>query len=192
MRWRSDRAAERNIIMMTLKGKPAGRTAKSQPGHAGVTVDILVEAGSWPSEAELTSLARRAVDGVLAEIGAKSNTTSELSLVFSDDAHVRKLNSGWRGKDRPTNVLSFPAFPGGSRGTLPPMLGDVVLAWETVRAEAEAEGKPVLDHIAHLITHGVLHLIGYDHETDAEAEEMEEAERRILAGMGVPDPYRQS
>jgi probable rRNA maturation factor len=113
-----------------------------------------------------------------------------LSVIFSDDAHVRTLNAGWRGRDKPTNVLSFPAFPHGRRGEVPPMLGDVVLAAETVAAEAASEGKRLTDHVTHLIVHGVLHLIGYDHETDAEAEEMEAMERRILAGLDISDPYR--
>lgn len=148
----------------------------------------MVEAGSWPAEGELEALARRAVDGALAEIAVKRGS-AELSLVFSDDAHIRTLNAAWRGKDKPTNVLSFPAFPGDHRQALPPMLGDVVLAAETVAAEAAAEGKPLAHHIAHLIVHGVLHLIGYDHETEAEAEEMEGTERRVLARLGIPDPY---
>jgi len=167
-------------------------TAKTGPsaaaeGPTGVEIDLLLEAGAWPPEPELAAIARRAVDGVLAEIGAKQS--SELSLVFSDDAHVRTLNADWRGKDKSTNVLSFPAFPGGPAGVRP-MLGDVVLAAETVAAEALAEGKPLAHHISHLIVHGILHLIGYDHESDAEAEEMEELERRILAGLDIPDPYK--
>jgi len=166
----------------------AAKTA-SRARKASVVIDLMVEAGSWPAEAELAALARQAVDAVLAEIGAKASG-SELSLVFSDDAHIRTLNAGWRGKDKPTNVLSFPAFPGDHRHMLPPMLGDVVLAAETVAAEADAEGKPLAHHIAHLIVHGVLHLIGYDHETEAEAEEMEATERRVLARLGIPDPYR--
>lgn len=167
--------------------------AKAKPGaaeDAGIAIDLVVEAGTWPSEAELEAIARRAVDGVLAEIGVKAGQRSELSLVFSDDAHVRTLNAGWRGKDKPTNVLSFPAFPGHPAGKLPPMLGDVVLAAETVAAEALAEGKPLAHHISHLIVHGILHLIGYDHETEAEAEEMEQTERRILAALDIPDPYK--
>lgn len=162
-------------------------SAKANPE---VAIDMMVEAGAWPSEAELASIARRSVDGVFAEAVAAEAARTELSLVFTDDAHIRSLNSDWRGKDKATNVLSFPAYPDRPRGTLPPMLGDVVLASETVSAEAEAEGKPLADHIAHLIVHGVLHLIGYDHEAESEAEEMEECERRVLAGMGIPDPYR--
>jgi probable rRNA maturation factor len=139
---------------------------------ADVTIDILVEAGGWPDETELARIARRALDGVLAEIGADP------------------LNAGWRSKDKPTNVLSFPAFPAGHGKALAPMLGDIVLAAETVAAEARDEGKPLADHMTHLIVHGILHLIGYDHEIDAEAEMMEQAERRILASLAIPDPYK--
>ena len=101
-----------------------------------MAIDILVEAGDWPDETELAQIARRALDGVLAEIGADRRPHSELSVVFTDDAHIRTLNAGWRGKDKPTNVLSFPAFPASDGKALPPMLGDVVLAAETVAAEA--------------------------------------------------------
>jgi probable rRNA maturation factor len=165
--------------------------SKSRPREsADVTIDILVEAGGWPDETELARIARRALHGVLAEIGAEPQTHSELSVVFTDDAHIRTLNAGWRSKDKPTNVLSFPAFPAGHGKALPPMLGDVVLAAETVAAEARDEGKPLADHMTHLIVHGILHLIGYDHEIDAEAEMMEQAERRILASLAIPDPYK--
>jgi probable rRNA maturation factor len=163
--------------------------SKARPG-AGVAIDILVEAGDWPDEPELERIARRALDGVLAEIGADSRVASELSVVFTDDAHIRALNAGWRSKDKPTNVLSFPAFAADGGKVLPPMLGDVVLAAETVAAEARNEDKPLADHMTHLIVHGILHLIGYDHEIDAEAEMMEQAERRILASLAIPDPYK--
>ena len=96
---------------------------------------------------------------------------------------------GWRGKDKPTNVLSFPAFPETKAGPLPPMLGDIVLAAETVAAESELENKPLEHHITHLVIHGLLHLVGYDHETDAQADEMEALERRALARLAIPDPY---
>jgi probable rRNA maturation factor len=175
------------VAMRPAPSMRGGRmSAKPRPS---VVIDLAVEAGRWPAEAELSSIASRALDGVLAATGRGGNARSELGLVFSDDTHVRRLNAGWRGKDKPTNVLSFPAFPPRADG-LPPMLGDVVLASETVAAEAQAEGKPLADHIAHLIVHGILHLIGYDHETDAGAEEMEGLERRILAGLDIPDPYR--
>jgi probable rRNA maturation factor len=175
--------------MVASKTKPGGKMARRPGRSAGVAIDILVEAGDWLDEAGLARIARRALDGVLAEIGADHHAHSELSVVFTDDAHIRTLNAGWRSKDKPTNVLSFPAFPAVDGKTLPPMLGDVVLAAETVAAEARAEGKPLVDHMTHLIVHGILHLIGYDHEIDAEAEMMEQAERRILASLAIPDPY---
>jgi probable rRNA maturation factor len=155
-----------------------------------VLIDVLVEAGSWPPRAELEALARRTVDAVLDETGASAPGEVELSLVFSDDPAVRELNARWRGKDKATNVLSFPAFPVQAGDELPPMLGDVVLAAETVAAEAAAEGKALADHLSHLIAHGVLHLMGYDHQDDLEADRMEDLERRVLARMGIEDPYR--
>ncbi|TIU33913.1 MAG: rRNA maturation RNase YbeY [Mesorhizobium sp.] len=152
------------------------------PGSSGETpldIDIFIEAGDWPEEAELARLVDRAAAAALAEAG--SNGASELSIVFSDDAHIQTLNAEWRGKDKPTNVLSFPAFSFPKGGKLPPMLGDIVLASETVAREA--------NHITHLVIHGLLHLLGYDHETDAEAEEMEAIERAALARLAIPDPY---
>ena len=95
----------------------------------------------------------------------------------------------WRGKDKPTNVLSFPAFPLKPGMAPKPLLGDIVLAYETVRARLEAEAKPFENHLSHLIAHGLLHLFGYDHETDDEAEVMEALERQILARLAIPDPY---
>lgn len=162
-----------------------------EPGAAAlpVEIDLMVEAGTWPQEEELEALARRAVAAAIAETGAKSPTGTELSLVFSDDAHVQMLNAEWRGKDKPTNVLSFPAFPTEPGAPLPPMMGDIILAAETVDREAALEGKPLEHHITHLVVHGFLHLMGYDHEADAEAEEMEGLERRALARLAIPDPY---
>jgi len=152
-----------------------------------VEIDISVEAGDWPDEAALTLLVDRAVAAAFAETGVVGS--SELSIVFSDDAHIRSLNADWRGKDKPTNVLSFPAFPFVMGGPLPPMLGDIVLAAETVAREAALEGKPVDNHITHLVIHGLLHLLGHDHEIDAEAEAMEAIERAALARLAIPDPY---
>ena len=156
-------------------------------GEAPVDIDIFVEAGDWPAQAELARLVDRAVAAAFAETG--TNGASELSIVFSDDAHVQTLNAQWRGKDKPTNVLSFPAFPFAKGDPLPPMLGDIVLAAETVAGEAALEDKPLANHITHLVAHGLLHLLGYDHETDAEAEEMEAIERGALARLAIPDPY---
>ncbi|PLP59499.1 rRNA maturation RNase YbeY [Mesorhizobium loti] len=150
-------------------------------------IDLAVEAGAWLSEAELLGLVERAVGAAFAELRLAG--TSELSFVFTDDAAIQALNAEWRGKDKPTNVLSFPAFPPARGGLLPPMLGDIVLAAETVAREATEEKKPVEHHVSHLVIHGLLHLLGYDHETDDEAEEMEAVERAALARLAIPDPY---
>lgn len=164
-------------------------TAGGARRKPAVTIDVMVEAGEWPAKRTLSALARKAVTAALAEAGADGQP-SELSIVFTDDANIRTLNAGWRGKDKPTNVLSFPAFPvtRGSRD-LPPMLGDIVLAFETVAKEASLEEKPFEHHLSHLLVHGMLHLLGYDHESDDEAEEMEELERRALARLAIGDPY---
>ena len=136
-----------------------------------------------------------AISAAAARAALAAETTpaepTELSIVLGNDEMLRGLNRQWRGQDKPTNVLSFPALdatpaPLGA----PRLLGDVVLAFETVAAEAAAQGKPLADHLRHLVVHGVLHLLGYDHEADADAQRMEASEIAILAGLGVPDPYR--
>jgi probable rRNA maturation factor len=104
-----------------------------------------------------------------------------------DDARVQALNKLWRGLDKPTNVLSFPA-PDSPSGPAR-MLGDIAISYQTAAREAAAEGKTLADHIAHLSVHGFLHLLGYDHESDEDAEEMEGLERVILARIGISDPY---
>lgn len=163
------------------------KRAGGEDNAVPVDIDISVEAGDWPDEAALARLVDRAVLAAFAETGSAGH--SELSIVFSNDVHIRGLNANWRGKDKPTNVLSFPAFPFPRGGPLPPMLGDIVLAAETVASEAALEDKPLDNHITHLVIHGLLHLLGYDHETDAEAEEMETIERSALARLAIPDPY---
>ena len=110
--------------------------------------------------------------------------------MLTDDSAIRALNRDWRGKDEPTNVLSFPAAAPGKAGRARRMLGDIVIAYETVAREARAEGKPFDHHLAHLAVHGFLHLLGYDHETDARSRAMERLETRDPARLGVPDPYR--
>jgi probable rRNA maturation factor len=166
-------------------GKPATGTRRT----ARVEIDLAVEAGDWPDEAALRDIADRAVAAAVAELSATARQPVELSLVFTDDAHIRQLNAEWRAKDKPTNVLSFPAFPTLPGDPLPPLLGDIVLAAETVSAEATLENKPLEHHIAHLVVHGVLHLMGHDHEEDLAAETMETLERRVLARLAIPDPY---
>ncbi len=154
-----------------------------------LATEIIVEAGAWPPLDSLEALTAKAVAATFAELALKPEPETELNFVFSDDSHVRELNARWRKKDRPTNVLSFPAMPLPKDGSLPPLLGDIVLAFETVSAEAQTEGKPFEHHLGHLLVHGLLHLLGYDHEEAAAAEAMESAERRVLEKLAIPDPY---
>jgi probable rRNA maturation factor len=152
------------------------------------TLDVLVEDPGWRALVEdPEEVVGRAVTATLAEFEPEA---VELSVVLSDDATVQALNRDHRGKDYATNVLSFPPAFVGPAGPRP--LGDVILALGTVRREAEEQGKTAADHLRHLVVHGVLHLCGHDHETEAEAGEMEELERAILAGLGVADPYADS
>jgi probable rRNA maturation factor len=139
---------------------------------------------------DLEGRARAAVAAVLNRLEAADGLL-EVSLVFADDAEQRALNHRYRGKDRATNVLSFPNMDddGPQAGDLPRLLGDVVLARETVAREAREQGKSFADHTVHLLVHGMLHLLGYDHEAPDDAVEMEALETTILAGLGVADPY---
>lgn len=168
---------------------PDKKTPVSSVAEDGLDIDLMIEEGAWPSEEALRALVDRAVPAALAEAEVEIVDGVELSLVFTDDDSIQSLNAEWRQKDKPTNVLSFPAFPMAPGDPLPPMLGDIVLAYETVVREAELEQKPLENHITHLIIHGLLHLLGYDHETDEEAEEMEALERQALARLAIPDPY---
>ena len=110
--------------------------------------------------------------------------------MLTDDAGIRTLNHDWRGIDKPTNVLSFPAVALPGSGGQPRALGDIAIAYETTRREADSENKRFSDHLSHLAVHGFLHLIGYDHENEDDAEAMEALEVEILARLGIPDPYR--
>lgn len=153
-----------------------------------IAVDLMVEAGDWLPEDHLAALVARAVEASFAEARLAAVEGSELSVVFTDDAHMRALNGAWRQKDKATNVLSFPGSPPG-RGRFGPMLGDIVLAAETIRAEAREEGLALDDHLTHLLVHGLLHLFGHDHIEDAEAERMEALETAVLGRLGIADPY---
>ena len=137
-------------------------------------------------------LCARAARAALARAGAPRGGKAELSIVLADDALLRALNKEWRGRDKPTNVLSFPASEGAAPRApgSPLLLGDVVLAFETLAAEAKTQGKPLAHHLSHLVVHGVLHLLGFDHEAAADAKRMEALEIAVLAGLGIGDPYR--
>jgi probable rRNA maturation factor len=154
-----------------------------------MSLSIVIDDAGWSAMPELEALARRAAAAAFAATGVAEDEF-ETTLLFTGDEAVRQLNARWRGKDYATNVLSFPAPQGLAvpAGELPP-LGDVVLAAGVVAREAADQGKPLPDHAAHLMIHGLLHLLGYDHETEAEAAEMEGLETEILKGMGIPAPY---
>ncbi len=149
-------------------------------------IDVLVESKLWNGTKGAGAVAKRAVAEAAA---ALSTREAELAIVLTDDSAIRSLNRAWRGVDAATNVLSFPTT---GRGDAPALIGDIVLAHETIAREARSGNKPFAHHVAHLAVHGFLHLLGYDHETDADAARMEEAERDILLRLDIPDPYRPS
>lgn len=163
-------------------------------------VETVIEDGRWAGIG-LGGLAERGARAALGALGLDPEGFS-IGLVGCDDARIAQLNGAFRGKPRATNVLSWPAEERGASaegavperpeprtGAAPEELGDIAIAWETCAAEAEAAGKPVQDHVTHLIVHATLHLLGYDHIRDGDATLMEGLETRVLAGLGLPDPY---
>jgi probable rRNA maturation factor len=165
-----------------------------------VSLDISVPSRLWRGLPRARAIARETIAAAIAESGGVARIDrpegrpsfqtpyrADVSLCLADDAVLRALNLRWRGVDKPTNVLSFPSAPPGPLGD-PTTLGDIALAYETLAREAEDLGVPLVDHYRHLLAHGFLHLIGYDHEADAEAERMEALETRILARLGAADP----
>jgi len=154
----------------------------------GFQIDLSVEAGAWPEEDVLAELAERAVAAAFDVADLQVTEETEVSLLFTDDRTIQGLNARWRGKDKPTNVLSFPGSdPQGD--VYGPLLGDIVFAYETVAAEAVDMGIEFTDHLTHLTVHGLLHLFDYDHQESDEADVMESLERTILASLGIDDPY---
>ena len=155
----------------------------------GVETDV---SGEWDSRIDWPALARSAVHAAVAHSRHAGLSDSEISVKFTSDEEVRGLNAAWRGKDAPTNVLSFPMAEESELASAQ-LLGDVVLAHGICAAEAAEKQVAIEIHAAHLVVHGTLHLLGYDHETgDEAAEEMEETERRALAAIGIADPYELS
>lgn len=147
-------------------------------------VDIIIAAEGWNQVPDLEARITEAVARTLVHTNDAQEEVT-LAILLADDATLRRLNSQFRGQDKPTNVLSFQAGEGMQDG----FLGDIALSLETCTREALVEGKQVVDHLLHLVIHGTLHLLGYDHETDAEANIMERAERAILSTFGIADPY---
>lgn len=162
-----------------------------------MSVEIIIEDDRW-SICGLEGLANAASDAALRDLGLDPQEW-EISLLACDDARIAALNADFRGKPAPTNVLSWPsedrapdqpgAHPAPPRPEMDPELGDIAIAYETCAREAEDGGKPLAHHVTHLIIHAVLHLLGYDHENDADAALMEGLETEILGKMGLPDPY---
>lgn len=151
------------------------------------TIDVIVGSKTWPRAA--ASAARAAAAAALAGAGWKK--PAELSILLTTDGAVRKLNALYCNKDKATNVLSFPALEAGEAAPkgVPRPLGDVAIAYGVLTKEAKAEGKAVKAHLSHLVVHGVLHLLGYDHGGDKDAATMERLEQKILKGLGIADPY---
>lgn len=158
------------------------------PEPGAVVIDLAIPCARWRRALPASEkLARQAAQTALAQAGKKLGT-AELSLVLADDETVAALNRRWRRRSGPTNVLAF-ASDERAAPPAPLLLGDVVLAYETVTREARDQGKTLADHLRHLVVHGVLHLLGYDHDAAGPARRMETLETRILASLGVPDPY---
>ena len=155
---------------------------------AGVEIDIAFHCDDWHEALpSVEALSRRAAAAALVTASVP-HSNCELSIVLVDDATVQALNRDWRDRDAPTNVLAFPGDMGVADGQ-PSLLGDVIVAFGVSRREAVRDGKTLADHLTHLIVHGTLHLMGYDHETEEDAQEMEALETRILDDLGIADPY---
>jgi probable rRNA maturation factor len=161
-----------------MKTPPGRRTS---PPH----IDVRIESPLWDGQPLAEKTVRESVEGAAA---ALSTAGGEVSIVLTDDSAIRSLNRDWRGIDKPTNVLSFPVS-GPAGGEDARLLGDIVIAFETLERECADGNRNFLHHLAHLAVHGFLHLNGYDHETDSQAEAMEGLESRIMARLNMPDPY---
>ncbi len=147
-----------------------------------LAIDIAIEHDDWAALGDLQVLADRAIAAAIQASGVSVPAEVELSVVLCDDDFIRGLNARWRGLDKATNVLSFPS-------DMPRMLGDIVVAYETSAREAVDEGRSLSDHLAHLLIHGCFHLVGFDHDVDADADTMESLEARALAMLGIASPY---
>jgi probable rRNA maturation factor len=154
-----------------------------------ITLDVVVEAGDWAATGDIAGLAQRAAEAAVAAAPEAPEGPLAATLLLSDDDAIRVLNRDWRGLDKATNVLSFPSVSPALPGE-PRHLGDIALAYETLVREAGEEGKSLSDHAAHLVVHGILHLLGQDHLDEADADAMERLEIAALARIGVADPYR--
>jgi probable rRNA maturation factor len=167
-------------------GGPSRSGAKPVAATPPLDIEIVRESDSWDGAGLSDDVLSRAAMAAFAAVTRGVETKSEVAILLTSDAGMQALNLKWRGKDAPTNVLSFPS--GGEQGHL----GDVVLAYETVEGEAKQQNIAIADHAAHLVVHGMLHLLGYDHEQEDDAVKMERLETEILATLGIADPYGRS
>lgn len=156
---------------------------------ATLTVDFSLQSGSWPDQSELATLLDTVMGSASAHCPFDMPNGAEVSVVFCDDANIQILNNEFRDEDKPTNVLSFASNDGLELKSWSPLLGDIILAQETIEREASDQSKTFTDHLTHLLVHGFLHLVGYDHMNDEDAEVMENMERKILASLNIADPY---
>ena len=167
------------------------------------SIELIRNAGAWPAGLDiLGALSVEALQQTLSQIAdadlrenkfEMSKSKPHINIVLSSNAYVQKLNKEFRGKDKPTNVLSFPTGDDSAFGAMAgEMIGDIILAYETVCAEADEQSIPINHHFAHLVVHGALHLLGLDHQQDDEAREMEELETVILSRMKIANPYGKS
>lgn len=179
-----------------MKGRPISKM-NDDPGSTSLHIEVAILDAAWPdSVPTVEALACRAARAACTTAALPEDLTApEISIVLSDDARVQLLNKTYRQKDGPTNVLSFPAFDSpqeaidGAVPGQPVLLGDVVLARETLLREAQDQRKTAEDHLCHLVVHGVLHLLGHDHVEDSDAAVMERLEADVLATLGVANPY---
>jgi len=177
-------ASEAAVATAAEEGEPPPTVATR------LEIDLAGLEEGWDALPDAAEQIKAAVDALAAHPAVAGELPAQACIAVSSDADVRTLNRDWRSKDRPTNVLSFPAAGGAPQEPgAPRFIGDVVLARETVLAEARDLGIPAAHHLQHLTVHGLLHLLGFDHEDDAMAQDMEALETAILATLGVPDPY---
>ena len=156
-----------------------------------IVVEVSVECELWAALPNAENLAAQAIDKARKVTKIKLHKDAEVSVLLVDDARIRSLNAQWRNIDKATNVLSFPASAPGKLASNP-LLGDIVMAFETVQREARDESKSLANHVSHLVVHGFLHLIGYDHENEGDAETMEALEIKVLAGLKIANPYSET
>ncbi|MEE9317624.1 MAG: rRNA maturation RNase YbeY [Rhodospirillales bacterium] len=167
--------------------------AKSNSSPGGLEIDVSLSSPQWAQALPGAEALSREAAIAAFQACRPGPGPMEVSIVLADDAFVRNLNRDYRDQDKPTNVLSFPALEEEAK-TKPPadapqLLGDVVVAYETTAAEARDQGKPLGDHLSHLVIHGMLHLLGHDHQTASQANEMEKLEIDVLAGLEIANPY---